>query len=187
MRLTEQQYQALCRAPEWAELQRVLAELTMVSQAPTQNLTPATGQELDPEPAGVYRLSEKGGKRPPGGLVDDRRRLGSEHETPNMVMLRSAEHFQHRLSRCHSVTVLRLILADAQEALRSYRKSPPPSNPPFGSFEFKVKLVRDVEEGLSVDAARQRYGVARSTVYKWMAQYSEDPRWRRRVNRPSAA
>lgn len=187
MRLTEPEYLVLSQTKEWAELHQVLAELTMVSQAPTQNLTPATGQELDPEPAGVYRLSEKGGKRPPGGLVDDRRRLGSEHETPNMVMLRSAEHFQLRLARCHSVPVLRLILADAKEALRSYRKSPPPSNPPFGSFEFKIRLVRDVEEGLSVDAARQRYGVARSTVYKWMAQYSEDTSWRRRRARGATA
>lgn len=188
MKLTEQQYQDLSQHPEWTELHRVLAELALVSQAPTQNLAPSSGgKTTDVEPAGVYRLSEKGGNRPPGGLDDDRRRLGSEHESPDLVMLRSADHFRRRLERCHSQRILGVILEEAREALRSYRMSPPPPNPPFGSFEFKMRLVRDVEEGLSVEAAKQRFGVGRSTVYKWMAQYSEDTSWRRRRARGVAA
>lgn len=173
----------LRRLPEFAELCQVLAELTLVSQAPTQNLGAA---DSDParrlalvEEQGVSRLSEKGGRRPPGGLDDDRRRLEDE----DLVVLRSADFFRRRVERCESQAILRLILADARKALDSYRRAPERTDPPFGSFEFKMRLVVAVEEGLSVDAAKQRFGVGRSTVYKWMAQYSEDSAWRQRARR----
>jgi hypothetical protein len=172
--------------PAFAELCQVLAELELVSHAPTVNL----GQSTDAAPSvaeehGIYRLAEVGGRRPPGGLDDDRRRVADDRGDPDLVILRSADFFRRRLQRCHSERVLLLILADAREALRSYRKAPARTDPPFGSFEFKMQLVVAVEGGLPVDAARQRFGVSRSTVYKWLAQYSEDTSWRRRVRSAS--
>lgn len=171
--------------PEFAELMQVLAELELVSHAPTQNLGAATDDptrrlSVVPDESGISRLSEKGGRRPPGGLDDDRRRMPDDRGDPDLVILRSADFFRRRLARCESRSILRLILADAREALRSYRKAPARTDPPFGSFEFKMMLVVAVESGLSVDGAKQRFGVGRSTVYKWMAQYSEDTAWRRR-------
>lgn len=175
----------LSQTQTYRDLRAVLIRLELVSHAPTQNLQPA---ESDParrlrldtdEPAGISRLSEKGGRRPPGGLDDDRLRRVDEMGDPDLVMLRSADHFKRRAEGCNTEHDLALVLRDAREALRSYLHAPEVTDPPFGSFEFKMQVVRAVEGGLSPDAAKQRFGIGRSTVYKYLAQFSEDDSWRR--------
>ncbi len=38
-------------------------------------------------------------------------------------------------------------------------------------MDLRVQLIQEYEEGESIAALAQMYGVARKTVYKWMARH----------------
>lgn len=169
----------------YRELRKVIARLELVSHAPTQRLEPA---EADPEkrlradtadPAGVSRLSDKGGRRPPGGIEDDGPRKW-QNGPPDDVVLRSAEHFRRRLVGCNTEADMKKVLADAQRALLSWQKTPPNSNPEVGSFQWKKQIVREVQEGKrSRESAREFYRISERTLRRYIHDYGEPKRTKR--------
>jgi hypothetical protein len=86
---------------------RVIVQLNLVSHA--------SGANLDPSARSTE--TSRTGNRPPGGLDwrDDRQ---PEYRQ------KSAEHFRWRLSRCRTSDDVRMVLADATDALEAWRKTP---------------------------------------------------------------
>ena len=149
-------------SPEWAELARLIHKLDLMPHGVTQS--------FDPTPRDTSR--HPGGARPAGGPNDDGNRRASGHETPDQVMLRSAEHFRRRARGCKTVADVRVVLTDAKVCVTSWTKSPAPSNPEWGSYNWKRQIVADVRAGeKTLDKIRSDYGISARTLRRYLAMF----------------
>lgn len=150
------------------QLRQVLAELELCSQVAALNMTPS-GRDAG---------TDVGGNRPTGGIDRGEDRAPEERDSGDEpdrgVVLRSAEHFKHRLANAHSERAEQAILQDARRALAAHRRAPKPKDlghPMPGDPQWKRWVA---ESKLPAREIARKCGVSRQYVEKVRKQWCNE-------------
>ena len=146
------------------DLRQVLAQLELISHV----------SAAQPGGQGHDESEDIGGRRPPGGIDhrDDKPFVKGE---PNLMLQRSPDHFRRRLAKAHNEQSRREILHDAQKSLEAWKRQPAPTDPEWGSFQWRRQIVAEIRAGKrTIDGARQFYSISRATVYRYLSQFIDE-------------
>lgn len=121
-------------------IRRALAELELVSHAPTKNYDGPSRRSTD---------ESIGGKRPPGSDHEhpDRRDIDEWGAWMDSYHRRTVDHYRARLASCvpedHPV-----ILAEIQQTIRAWRTAPVPlgHEPDYGTPQWKRYIAASTED-----------------------------------------
>lgn len=152
------------------QLRQVVAQLELVSHVNAVALDSSGGRDTS---------DDIGGKRPSGGVDRrDERRDGVYEVGPGefeemTFTLKSADHFRRRMASARTDHAMRIILDDAERALKAWRFQPkhrPDSEPDRASPLWKHWVGSC---GLSDGEIARKYGVTRQYVNRIRNQYRE--------------
>lgn len=138
------------------DLKQAIAQLELISQAPTQNLDAFSRDSS----------GDIGGNKPSGGI--DRR---GDREPD--YKLKSADHFRRRVQKARSILGLEEILTDIWATLRAWKCPDPPLGiePERNTLAWKRMIANS---SLSAERLAHKHEIGVRTVYRYRSLYRAD-------------